>query len=89
MSNPLINRVTNLTGLTATRPDEGHMSDKPAPFKQRYRKALADSRLSRNLLNFQRSWRVSRDETFAEFKTLIESIVDPPIDGVGINEIND
>ncbi len=73
MSNPLINRVSNLPGHESPDHAEGHMSDKPAPFKQRYRKALADSRLSRNLLNFQRSWRVSRDETFAEFKTMGDS----------------
>lgn len=80
MSNPLIKRVANLTGHTTHAADshihasaDGHMDEKPAPFKERYRKALADSRLSRNLLNFQRSWRVSRDETFAEFKTLGDS----------------
>jgi L-lactate dehydrogenase complex protein LldF len=71
---PLINRVASLAGKSAAADHSpGHMEDKPAPFKQRYRKALADSRLSRNLLNFQRSWRVSRDETFAEFKTLGDS----------------
>lgn len=69
MSNPIINRVTHQSD-SAT---ESHMEEKPAPFKQRYHKALADGRLSRNLLNFQRSWRVSRDETFAEFKTLGDS----------------
>src|SRR4028119_1574218 len=47
---------------------DGH--DAPAPFKERYHKALADNRLSRNLLNFQRNWRPSRDLMFAEFQTL-------------------
>ena len=74
MSNPIINRVGSQAGHGESQGHaEGHMEDKPAPFKQRYRKALNDSRLSRNLLNFQRSWRVSRDETFAEFKTLGDS----------------
>ena len=34
------------------------------PFGQRYREALADSRLPRNLLAFQRAWRVTRDGAF-------------------------
>lgn len=34
------------------------------PFAQRYREALADARLPRNLLAFQRSWRGSRDAAF-------------------------
>ena len=36
-----------------------------APFGERYRKALADPRLKRNLLAFQRAWRLTRDEAFA------------------------
>jgi L-lactate dehydrogenase complex protein LldF len=35
-----------------------------APFALRYRRALADSRLATNLLNFQRAWRASRDAAF-------------------------
>jgi hypothetical protein len=27
-----------------------------APFKERYRRALADARLAKNLLKFQRGW---------------------------------
>ena len=34
------------------------------PFTERYREALADSRLPRNLLAFQRAWRVTRDAAF-------------------------
>jgi iron-sulfur cluster protein len=34
------------------------------PFGQRYREALADSRLPRNLLAFQRAWRTTRDGAF-------------------------
>lgn len=33
----------------------------PLPFAVRYRRALGDAQLQRNLLNFQRSWRESRD----------------------------
>jgi len=35
------------------------------PFAARYRAALADARLPRNLLAFQRAWRTSRDGAFA------------------------
>lgn len=34
------------------------------PFPQRYREALADARLPRNLLAFQRAWRTTRDAAF-------------------------
>ncbi len=68
----LINRVKQLTheqsSTIGKKEPNGH--DDPAPFKERYRKALADSRLSRNLLNFQRNWRPSRDMMFAEFKAM-------------------
>ncbi len=40
------------------------MSGAIGPFAARYRKALADSRLGRNLLTFQRAWRTSRDAAF-------------------------
>jgi len=36
-----------------------------APFGERYRRALADPRLKRNLLAFQRAWRLTRDAAFA------------------------
>ena len=35
-----------------------------APFGERYRRALADPRLKRNLLAFQRAWRLTRDAAF-------------------------
>ena len=35
-----------------------------APFGERYRRALADPRLRRNLLAFQRAWRLTRDAAF-------------------------
>ena len=35
-----------------------------APFGERYRRALADPRLRRNLLAFQRAWRLTRDASF-------------------------
>ena len=34
------------------------------PFTERYREALADSRLPKNLLAFQRAWRATRDAAF-------------------------
>lgn len=39
-----------------------------APFGERYRRALADSRLKRNLLAFQRAWRLTRDAAFARLE---------------------
>ncbi len=41
------------------------MSGTIAPFRERYRRALADARLRTNLLNFQRAWRRSRDLAFS------------------------
>src|SRR3954471_20762646 len=40
----------------------------PLPFEQRYRRALTDTQLERNLLNFQRSWRPSRDGAWAGYE---------------------
>lgn len=40
------------------------MTDHIAPFRERYRRALADGRLRTNLLAFQRAWRRSRDGAF-------------------------
>lgn len=37
------------------------------PFPERYRRALANEQLQRNLLAFQRSWRSSRDAAFAAY----------------------
>ncbi|MEO8289009.1 MAG: LUD domain-containing protein [Chloroflexota bacterium] len=39
----------------------------PLPFEQRYRRALSDAQLQRNLLNFQRSWREGRDAAWAKY----------------------
>ncbi len=41
------------------------MSGAVKPFLERYRTALADERLPRNLLAFQRAWRTTRDAAFA------------------------
>ncbi|HEY3060194.1 MAG TPA: LUD domain-containing protein [Chloroflexota bacterium] len=41
------------------------MSDEVRPFAERYRTALEDARLPRNLLAFQRAWRTTRDAAFA------------------------
>lgn len=45
------------------------MSGPIAPFSARYRKALTDSRLARNLLNFQRAWGVARRAAFDHFQS--------------------
>jgi L-lactate dehydrogenase complex protein LldF len=45
------------------------MSAAIAPFRERYRKALRDSLLSRNLLNFQRAYRAARRAAFEHFAT--------------------
>src|SRR5438270_13067065 len=39
----------------------------PLPFDIRYRRALSDAQLGRNLLNFQRSWRISRDTAWGAY----------------------
>src|SRR5437763_12297555 len=39
----------------------------PLPFDRRYRRALSDAQLQRNLLNLQRSWRVSRDTAWSAY----------------------
>ena len=36
-------------------------------FRERYRRAVGDAQLRRNLLAFQRGWRASRDDRFAEY----------------------
>src|SRR5438132_10065146 len=40
------------------------MSGAILPFVSRYRQALADQRLSTNLLTFQRAWRQTRENAF-------------------------
>lgn len=74
----IINRVAKLSDVSPTAQHAGHL---PAPFKARYQKALKDGLLSRNLLNFQRNWRPSRDTMFAEFKARKqhEASVDNPV----------
>jgi L-lactate dehydrogenase complex protein LldF len=39
------------------------------PFAERYREALADGRLPRNLLAFQRAWRLTRDAAFQRLRS--------------------
>ncbi|MDQ3705979.1 MAG: LUD domain-containing protein [Chloroflexota bacterium] len=50
----------------------------PLPFERRYRRALADAQLQGNLLNFQRSWRSSRDAAWAAYP---ENPLTPKFDG--------
>jgi iron-sulfur cluster protein len=45
-----------------------------APFGERYKRALADPRLKRNLLAFQRAWRLTRDAAFARLDSEAPSI---------------
>jgi L-lactate dehydrogenase complex protein LldF len=45
------------------------MSAPIAPFRERYRNALADGQLSRNLLNFQRAWGAARRAAFEHWRT--------------------
>ena len=42
------------------------MAEAPT-FSQRYRRAVGDAQLQRNLLGFQRGWRQSRADRFAEY----------------------
>jgi len=45
-----------------------------APFGERYRRALADRRLRRNLLAFQRAWRLTRDAAFERLQAESPSV---------------
>lgn len=45
------------------------MSGAIAPFSERYRRALADRQLARNLLTFQRAWKASRQAAFEHFQS--------------------
>src|SRR4051794_6239977 len=51
-------------GLTRVWPD-GQGRAALADFRRRYRRALADPNLGRNLLAFQRAWRPARAAAFA------------------------
>src|SRR5437868_15310366 len=51
----------------SSSPGAGGTDHDPLPFEQRYHRALGDAQLQRNLLNFQRSWRVSREGAFAAY----------------------
>ncbi|HMA34310.1 MAG TPA: LUD domain-containing protein [Chloroflexia bacterium] len=48
-------------------PGSGGSDHDPLPFEQRYRRALDNAQLGRNLLRFQRSWRVSRDDALTAY----------------------
>src|SRR5437867_64983 len=64
-------------------PGVGGTEHDPLPFEQRYRRALDNAQLRRNLLNFQRSWRVSREGAFAAYEDNPERVVgavrEPPL----------
>lgn len=59
-------------------PGAGGTEHDPLPFEQRYRRALDNTQLQRNLLNFQRSWRVSREGAFAAYDENPERVVVAP-----------
>src|SRR5215207_538174 len=46
--------------------DDADHGQPEAPFRERYQKALGNPRLSRNLTNFQQSWRPSRNQMMEE-----------------------
>src|SRR5438034_9667360 len=49
-------------------PGVGGTEHDPLPFEQRYRRAVDNAPLRRNLPNFQRSWRVSRHGACAAYE---------------------
>jgi L-lactate dehydrogenase complex protein LldF len=54
------------------------MSAPIAPFRERYRKALGDRQLGRNLLNFQRAYGAARRAAFEHFRSREElGVADP------------
>ncbi len=55
----------------------------PLPFDQRYRQALDNAQLQRNLLNFQRSWSVSREGAFDAYDENPERAVIAPQEHMG------
>lgn len=57
------------------------------PFEDRYRAALADAQLSRNLTTFQQSWRASRDAVldevdFADLRARMKAVKTDAIDNI-------
>src|SRR5829696_2559294 len=64
---------------TGRSPGAGGTEHDPLPFEERYRKALDNPQLRRNLLNFQRSWGVSRDGAFDAYDdNPVRVDVEPP-----------
>ncbi len=64
-------------------PGAGGTDHDPLPFDQRYRRALDDAQLQRNLLNFQRSWQGSREGTFAAYAENPERAARPALPAGG------
>ncbi len=58
---------------------QGSAAHEMLPFEVRYRRALSNQQLERNLLNFQRSWRTARD---ARWNECAELGMVPQLDGV-------
>ena len=61
-------------------PGAGGTEHDPLPFEQRYRRALDNAQLRRNLLNFQRSWQVSREGAFAAYAENPERAATDPVE---------
>ena len=70
--------VRHLPRLVRRRsPGAGGTGHEPIPFNERYRRALKDEQLRRNLLNFQRSWADGRRAAFGAFA---ENPMRPPVE---------
>ncbi|HEX9991194.1 MAG TPA: hypothetical protein VGE45_22250 [Chloroflexia bacterium] len=61
-------------------PGAGGLEHDPLPFEQRYRRALDNAQLRRNLLNFQRSWQVSREGAFSTYAENPERVATAPVE---------
>ena len=48
----------------------------PGPFADRYRAALDNETLSQNLLEFQRSWRETRDKQITDLEEIVQTDAD-------------
>lgn len=71
--NPPRKVQTKSLGASGTEHDQ-------MPFEQRYRRALDNVQLRRNLLNFQRSWLVSRESAFSSYAENPIRVVREPAD---------
>ncbi|HYP20394.1 MAG TPA: LUD domain-containing protein, partial [Chloroflexia bacterium] len=66
--------------VRAKSPGAGGTEHDPLPFEKRYRRALDNAQLRRNLLNFQRSWKVSRESAFSTYAENPERAATRPVE---------